>query len=112
MVSINALKPGADKIWLVIISAVIWSGVGIYLDYLAFGWLRPLNDIVHRQWYVSRCRDLFHHVQTLRRSKHHSHQWLDWRKVMHLRISKMDQLSAGPGHDLNGCNSAPVFPNP
>ena len=43
MDSINALKPGADKIWLVIISAVIWSGVGIYLDYLAFGWLRPLN---------------------------------------------------------------------
>jgi hypothetical protein len=43
MDSFNALKPGADKIWFVIISAVIWSGVGIYLDYLASGWLRPLN---------------------------------------------------------------------
>ena len=43
MDSINALKPVVDKIWLVILSAVMWSGVGIYLDYLAFGWLRPLN---------------------------------------------------------------------
>lgn len=40
---INAWKPSVNKIWLLIISAVIWSGVGIYLDYLAFGWLRPLN---------------------------------------------------------------------
>lgn len=43
MAGINPLKPGVDKIWLLIISAVMWSGVGIYLDYLAFGWLRPLN---------------------------------------------------------------------
>lgn len=43
MDNIIALKPGVNKIWLVIISAVMWSGVGIYLDYLAFGWLRPLN---------------------------------------------------------------------
>lgn len=43
MVKINTWKPGVDKIWLFIIAAVMWSGVGIYLDYLAFGWLRPLN---------------------------------------------------------------------
>jgi hypothetical protein len=41
--NINALKPGVDKIWLFVIAAVMWSGVGIYLDYLASGWLRPLN---------------------------------------------------------------------
>lgn len=43
MVKIITWKPGVDKIWLLIIAAVTWSGVGIYLDYLAFGWLRPLN---------------------------------------------------------------------
>ena len=43
MDNINTLKPGVDKIWLLITAAVMWSGVGIYLDYLAFGWLRPLN---------------------------------------------------------------------
>ena len=43
MDSINALKPGVDKFWLFVVASLLWSGVGIYLDFLAFGWLRPLN---------------------------------------------------------------------
>ncbi|MBE9474550.1 MAG: hypothetical protein IMY85_06630, partial [Chloroflexi bacterium] len=40
---INTLKPGVDKFWLFVVASLMWSGVGIYLDFLAFGWLRPLN---------------------------------------------------------------------
>ncbi len=40
---INSLKPGVDKFWLFIVAGFMWSGVGIYLDLLAFGWLRPVN---------------------------------------------------------------------
>lgn len=40
---INTLKPGVDKFWLFVVASLMWSGVGIYLDYLAFGWLRPVN---------------------------------------------------------------------
>ncbi|MES0362187.1 MAG: hypothetical protein ABUK20_14805 [Anaerolineales bacterium] len=40
---INTLKPGVDKFWLFVVAGLIWSGVGIYLDFLAYGWLRPVN---------------------------------------------------------------------
>lgn len=40
---INTLKPGVDKFWLFVVAGLIWSGVGIYLDFLAFGWLRPVK---------------------------------------------------------------------
>ena len=40
---IITLKPGVDKIWLFVLAGFMWSGVGIYLDLLAFGWLRPVN---------------------------------------------------------------------
>ena len=40
---INSLKPGVDKFWLFVVASLMWSGVGIYLDLLAFGWLRPVN---------------------------------------------------------------------
>lgn len=38
---INSLKPGVDKSWLYIIAGLMWSGVGIYLDLLAYVWLTP-----------------------------------------------------------------------
>ena len=37
------LKPGVRKFWLYAAAAMVWSGVGIYLDYLALGWLREVN---------------------------------------------------------------------
>jgi hypothetical protein len=37
------LKPGVGKFWLYAAAAMVWSGVGIYLDYLALGWLRDVN---------------------------------------------------------------------
>jgi hypothetical protein len=40
---INTLKPGVDKFWLFVAASLMWSGVGIYLDFLAYGWLRPVN---------------------------------------------------------------------
>jgi hypothetical protein len=40
---INTLKPGVEKFWLFVVSGFTWSGVGIYLDFLALGWLRPVK---------------------------------------------------------------------
>lgn len=40
---INTLKPGFDKFWLFVVASLMWSGAGIYLDLLAFGWLRPAD---------------------------------------------------------------------
>ena len=37
---IEKFKPGAGKFWLYFTAAVVWSTVGIYLDYLAASWLR------------------------------------------------------------------------
>ena len=42
---IETLKPGVGKFWLYFTAAIVWSGVGIYLDYLAAGWLREINQI-------------------------------------------------------------------
>lgn len=43
MKRISALKPGVDKFWLFLVASLIWSGVSIYLDFLAYGWLKPLK---------------------------------------------------------------------
>jgi hypothetical protein len=37
------LKPGVGKSWLYTAAGLAWSGVGLYLDYLALGWLREVN---------------------------------------------------------------------
>ena len=42
---IEKFKPGVGKIWLYFSAAVVWSAVGIYLDYLAASWLIEVNQI-------------------------------------------------------------------
>ena len=42
---IEKFKPGVGKFWLYFTAAVVWSAVGIYLDYLAASWLREVNFI-------------------------------------------------------------------
>ena len=42
---IESLKPGVGKFWHYFTAAIVWAGVGLYLDYLAAGWLREQNLI-------------------------------------------------------------------
>lgn len=35
------LKPGTPKFWLHLTAGLMWSGVGLWLCYLAYGWLQP-----------------------------------------------------------------------
>jgi hypothetical protein len=42
MENLISWKPGVSKVWLYILAAVMWSGVGLYLNYLAYKWLRPV----------------------------------------------------------------------
>ena len=39
------LKPAVNRKWLLVISGLIWSGVGIFLNILAFGWLKSFNKM-------------------------------------------------------------------
>jgi len=39
------LKPAVNRKWLILISALMWSAVGIFLNILAFGWLKSYNKI-------------------------------------------------------------------
>jgi len=39
-------KPGVHKAWLLFIAGMLWIGVGLMLDTLAFFWLK--HEIVHR----------------------------------------------------------------
>ena len=39
------LKPAVNRKYLILISALMWSGVGIFLNVLAFGWLKSYNNI-------------------------------------------------------------------
>ena len=39
------LKPAVNRKWLIIISALMWSGVGVFLNILAFDWLKLYNNI-------------------------------------------------------------------
>lgn len=43
MNALDPYKPAAGKFWLFISAAMVWSGVGFYLDILAFHWLREIN---------------------------------------------------------------------
>jgi hypothetical protein len=42
MKRMNVLKPEADKKWLILLAGIVWSGVGIMLSRLAYGWLKPV----------------------------------------------------------------------
>ncbi len=39
----DTYKPAVGKKWLFITAALVWSGVGFYLDFLAVQWLRVVN---------------------------------------------------------------------
>ena len=39
------LKPAVNRKWLILISALMWSAVGIFLNILSFGWLKSYNKI-------------------------------------------------------------------
>ena len=39
------LKPAVNRKWLIVISGMMWSGVGIFLNILAFSWLKSFNNI-------------------------------------------------------------------
>ena len=41
----SKLKPAVNQKWLIIISGLLWSGVGILLNILAIGWLKAFNNI-------------------------------------------------------------------
>lgn len=38
---LNKFKPGTPKFWLYLTSGLMWSSVGLWLCYLAYGWLLP-----------------------------------------------------------------------
>jgi hypothetical protein len=42
MSKLNLLTPAVSKFWLYLLASIIWSGVGIYLNFLAVGWLIPI----------------------------------------------------------------------
>ena len=39
----SRLNPRVDRKWLIIISGVMWTCVGIFLNILAYGWLKSFN---------------------------------------------------------------------
>jgi hypothetical protein len=41
MSRLEKIKPATRKMWLHVLSGIMWSGVGLYLCSLAFGWLQP-----------------------------------------------------------------------
>lgn len=43
MIIWNEWKPAASKPWLVTVAGIMWSGVGLMLCRLAYGWLLPVN---------------------------------------------------------------------
>lgn len=40
----SKLKPAVNRKWLIIISGLMWSGVGIFLNILAYNWLNSFNN--------------------------------------------------------------------
>ena len=40
---LNNWEPAVSKAWLYTTAGLMWSGVGIFLDKLAYGWLSPLS---------------------------------------------------------------------
>ena len=41
----SRLKPAVNRKWLIIISGLIWSCVGIFLNILALSWLKSVNNM-------------------------------------------------------------------
>ena len=41
----SRLKPAVNRKWLVVISGLMWSSVGIFLNILAFNWLKSFNTL-------------------------------------------------------------------
>ncbi|MBU0529520.1 hypothetical protein KKF86_07180, partial [bacterium] len=41
----SKLKPAVNRKWLIIISGLIWSGVGIFLNILAIDWFKSFNNM-------------------------------------------------------------------
>ncbi len=39
MKRLNTLNPVLDKKWLILLAGILWSGVGVMLNKLAYGWL-------------------------------------------------------------------------
>ncbi len=42
---LKKLKPGVHKGWLYLMAGLMWSGVGMWLCWLAYGWLKPESRI-------------------------------------------------------------------
>jgi len=40
----SKLKPAVNRKWLIIVSGLMWSGVGMFLNILAFNWLKSFNN--------------------------------------------------------------------
>lgn len=40
----SKLKPAVNRKWLIVISGLMWSGVGIFLNILAYNWLKSFNN--------------------------------------------------------------------
>lgn len=40
---LQKLKPAVPKLWLYAVAGLMWSGVGVFLNKLAYGWLSPLT---------------------------------------------------------------------
>lgn len=41
----SKLKPAVNRKWLIIISGLMWSGVGVFLNILAISWLKSFNNM-------------------------------------------------------------------
>ena len=41
----SRLKPAVNRKWLIVISGLMWSSVGIFLNILAFKWLKSFNNV-------------------------------------------------------------------
>ncbi len=41
----SILKPAVNRKWLIIISGLMWSSVGIFLNILAIGWLKDFSNM-------------------------------------------------------------------
>ncbi|MEJ2413272.1 MAG: hypothetical protein P8Y34_09835 [Anaerolineales bacterium] len=49
METIKNLKPGVPKVWLLLTAGLMWTGVSVFLIYLAVGWI--FAPTVPRPWF-------------------------------------------------------------
>lgn len=40
----SKLKPAVNRKWLIVISGLMWSGVGIFLNIIVYNWLKSFNN--------------------------------------------------------------------